>query len=298
MNVMTGSVAPTDRGLAFGDGLFETLRWQGDLLWWPDHWTRLSVGCHRLGLPVPDESVLLDAIDTEVAVFRETAGTDRHADLVVKLIHTAGPSQRGYARPPQPDPTTRILVSQRPPLPGSLHSEGVSVDLAGQPMAVGIPALAGLKHLNRLPQVLARAAVPGDGSVFDTLQVDDSGRVLGGTSSNLFWFEQGHWYTPPVQGAMIAGTVRARLIRHLDARIEPLASGRLALAESAFLCNAVLGVLPIGRLSGRALSLLPAHEVVDVHVAAERRLGRDRASNPYTCWMDVARSSMDSRHLI
>jgi len=298
MSTVTGAIAPTDRGLAFGDGLFESLRWQGNLLWWPDHWARLSAGCRRLGLPVPDEAALLEAIGSEVATFRQKAATDRHADLVVKLIYTAGPSQRGYARPSELEPTARILVSQRPPLPGSLHSDGVVVDLARQPMAAGIPSLAGLKHLNRLPQVLARAGVPGDSSVFDTLQVDDSGRVLGGTSSNLFWYEQGHWYTPPVQGGMIAGTVRARLIRHLDARVEPLATGRLALVESAFLCNAVLVVLPIGQLSGRALSLLPAHEVVDVHAAAERRFGRDRESNPYTCWMDVARSSMDLRHLI
>lgn len=297
MNAMTGPVMPTDRGLAFGDGLFETLRWQGDLHWWPDHWARLSVGCRRLGLPVPDEETLLAAIDSEVTAFRQASGTDRHADLVVKLIYTAGPSQRGYARPAEPEPTTRILVSQRPPLPASLQSEGVAVDLAKKPLAVGIPTLAGLKHLNRLPQVLARAAVPGDGSGFDALQVDDAARVLGGTSSNLFWFEQGHWYTPPVQGAMIAGTVRARLIRHLDARIEPLGSGRLSLAESAFLCNAVLGVLPIGRLSGRPLSLLPAHEVMRAYAALERRFGRDRGSNPYTCWMDEARSIMDLRPL-
>lgn len=291
-------VSASDRGLAFGDGLFETLLWQGGRLqWWPDHWARLATGCRLLNLPLPDEAALLEAIESEVAAFLHGGSTDRHADLVIKLIHTAGPSRRGYPRPALLEPTTRILVSQRPPSVVERFSHGVDVGLAGRPLAAGIPPLAGLKHLNRLPQVLARSAVPTDGTVFDLLQCDDAGRVLGGSASNLFWREDGRWHTPPVVGSMIAGTVRARLIRHLAARVEPLASGRMALCDAALLTNAVMGVVPIGRLADRALDPVPAQTVATAHADWQCRHGADRQLNPYTCWMSVASESVDLEHL-
>jgi len=291
-------IAIDDRGLAFGDGLFETMLWRaGRLQWWPDHWARLTTGCRMLALPVPDEARLLQSIEARVAAFLDNGVIDRHTELVVKLIHTAGPSQRGYARSAEIEPTTRVLVSRRPPNPPEAASAGVSVALGRRPLAAGIPQLAGLKHLNRLPQVLARRAIPVDGSLFDHLQQDDAGRVLGGSASNLFWWEGGRWHTPPVAGSMIAGTVRARLIRHLEARIEPLAFGRLALCEAALLTNAVMGVIPIGRLAGRVVDPVPAQAVATAHADWQHHHAAGRRGNPYTCWMDVTKNSGDLGHL-
>ena len=115
----------------------------------------------------------------------------------------------------------------------------------------GSAALRGLKHLNRLTQVLAQEALPADHG--EALMTDGAGRVVSGTMSNLFWCERGRWHTPPLTDGAIAGTRRAWLIEALGAEVTPCAVGRLALAEAAFLGNAVSAWRPIVRLLGRDL---------------------------------------------
>ncbi|MBD3816275.1 MAG: aminotransferase class IV, partial [Halothiobacillus sp.] len=110
------------------------------------------------------------------------------------------------------------------------------------------------------PQVLARAAWPE--GVDECLIHDENGLVLGGTQSNFFWLENGRWFTPPIQGSAIAGIVRALLCRYLDVTVAPVSLGRLALAQAAAISNAVRGVLPIGRLAGRVLSVDQSMELV------------------------------------
>lgn len=281
---LTGRVATSDRGLAFGDGLFETLFVnQGAPVALPEHLTRLRLGLRRLGLPEPSPQIVFDAL---AAAIGEGASTG-----VCKLIITAGSGPRGYRRPPVPELEVFASFGPLPPLP----PREVAVELSPVPL-VGLPRLCGLKHLNRLVQVMAQQALPA-GPV-DALMTDAGGRVVSGTMGNLFWRERGGWHTPPLVAGAVAGTRRAWLIEALAARITPCATGRLALAEAAFLSNALSAWRPIGQLLGRKL-----HEVEQQPAAELRSIGGfwqppPAAANPWpaslseamaaTCWGRVA----------
>lgn len=229
----------TDRGCAFGDGLFETLFVrEGQVVRLADHLARLRFGLAKLGLPEPSGERVLAVLDEAIG-----AGSTG----VCKLLVTAGSGPRGYRRPERPELAVTATFGPFPPLPAApLALDPVPVALEGA------SALRGLKHLNRLVQVLAQQSLPR-GRV-EGLMLDPAGRVVSGTMGNLFWRERDGWHTPPLVGGAIAGTRRAWWIETLGARITPCAPGRLALAEAAFLCNAVSAWRPVGTLLGRALA--------------------------------------------
>lgn len=274
------TIAPSDRGLAYGDGLFETiLLHRGQLLWWSEHFARLSWGCRRLGLPLPGESDLCARIDAAVAA--NPVGEWG----VLKLIYTAGPGTRGYRRPKIVDPTVVVQCSRILPQIIELREQGLAIGTHTQDFG-GLASLIGLKHLNRLPQVLSRMDWPA--SMDECLMPDHTGRLVGGTQSNFFWHEDGQWFTPPTSGASIAGTIRALLIAHLGIRIAPLATGRLALARAAVMTNAVWGVVPVRELSGRPLDRAPTQTLVSCYESLSARLGGARMTVTETAWWQVA----------
>jgi 4-amino-4-deoxychorismate lyase len=238
------AVPADDRGLAYGDGLFETMRvHRGSMPWWDDHWARLRLGSDRLGLPLPDEARIRD----EAAALFADGG-----DGVLKLLVTRGAGERGYA--PLPDPLPTCVVSRHavPAMPAQgfrLHV--CEIRLAAQ------PALAGIKHCNRLEQVLARAEA-GRAGFDEGLLLDVGGNVVGATAANLFAFIDGRWVTPAIVDCGIAGVCRARLLPELDARERALLRPELEAADAVFLCNAVRGILPVARLDAREWAPHPA----------------------------------------
>lgn len=248
-----------DRGLAYGDGLFETMRvHRGDVSWWDAHWARLALGAQRLGLALPREAL----VRSEAATLLDGG------DGVLKLVVTRGAGTRGYA-PARDAVPTWILSSHPAPAPpreGGLFVRWCDTRLAHQ------PRLAGLKHCNRLEQVLARGEWPAPGGpggdAFDEgLMLDTDGRVAGATAANVFVFRDGGWQTPPVDRCGVAGICRAWLLREAAAAERPLAPGDVETAEAVVLCNAVRGILPVARLGARAW---PPHPAV---AALSRRLG-------------------------
>ncbi|OZB77978.1 MAG: hypothetical protein B7X28_09345, partial [Halothiobacillus sp. 13-55-253] len=160
----------------------------GGVAWWPEHFARMSYTCCALGLPLPDEIDVRTAIDSAVAQSGKT-------QAVIKLMYTAGSGQRGYLRAEPVEPTLAVLIGDVPAAAPEWSIQGLSVGLLKQSGGIPIPALSGLKHLNRLPQVLARAAWPE--GVDECLIHDENGLILGGTQSNFFWLENGRWFTPP-----------------------------------------------------------------------------------------------------
>lgn len=268
-----------DRGLAYGDGLFETLRLRhGKPEWWSEHFARLSWGCRQLGLPAPSASDLRARIAAAVAESPpETRG-------VLKLTYTAGSSARGYRRPDPIWPTVLIQCGPVSDRIAAWQTQGLSVGL--QPTKFpGVPHLTGLKHLNRLPQVLCRQTCPE--AMDECLMMSPEGLVSGGIQSNFFWFEEGCWHTPPVSGAGIAGTVRAALIASLGVRRTPLAPGRLSVAEAAVMTNSVWGLVPVRTIQGRALSLAPAQGLADRYAVLPEPDGTLPVQE--TAWWRVAR---------
>lgn len=234
---MSASRLQDDRALHYGDGLFETIRFSGARApLWDWHMQRLQVGCQRLALPHPDIAALARRA-------RRVAG--RHAQSVVKLILSAGSGPRGYARPQPLRPHVLVFAA---PLPDSaqrpLHLRWCSTRLALQ------PALAGIKHLNRLEQVLARTEWT-DTTIDEGLMLDTQGHVVAATAANLFVRRDGHWLTPPVDDCGIAGVARRWLIDAIDVREERLSVAAVESAQVCVVTNALHGPRQVGQLAQR-----------------------------------------------
>jgi len=242
---VSGGPAVNDRGLAYGDGLFETVRVTADgrAPLWPRHRARLLGGADRLRIPVAAETLDRCLADNLAAA---PAGTG-----LIKLILTRGPGGRGYLPPARPTPS---LFAQHGGLPAwsrSLRREGIEAGLCSEPLERD--PLAGLKHLNRLPQVLARMEVARQGW-HEGLLLDRRGCPLEATAMNLFALFGDTLWTPALDAAGVAGVGRDWLLarareqgRPVQVRLRPLS--HLRAADSVFLINSVAGVLPVRKLA-------------------------------------------------
>ncbi len=238
------SIPATDRGLHYGDGVFETIAVRrGQPCLWPQHLSRLQTGCERLGIPAPDISLLTE----EVAQLLAPNG----GDGVLKLTVTRGSGPRGYAPPPVPKP--RRIFSFTPGLSVPTRGSEAGVRLTLCETRLGENAsLAGIKHLNRLEQVLARAEW-SDPSIVDGLMCDGHGHVVCGTKSNLYVLDDAGIATPPLLTCGVVGTVRsvvADCARALDIAFaeRSLRPTDLFAARGLFISNALLGAVPVARL--------------------------------------------------
>jgi 4-amino-4-deoxychorismate lyase len=240
-----------DRGLQYGDGLFETvLCVQGVAVNFVEHWARLEDGCRRLGIACPD-------IQRDV---RDAIARWGGARAVAKLVVTRGSTARGYRCPPSV-PATWILTihdAPRPPVAGD--ADGVAVKLCRTLLAFEDPQLAGLKHLNRLPQVLARRE--WDTEYHDGLLADHDGNVIEGCTSNVFLVTGEVLSTPDLSRCGVRGVVRQKVLdqaRALGIRCEVTHVRRddLDRADEVFLTNAVYGIVPVGSIEGRPYRVGP-----------------------------------------
>ena len=233
----------SERGFQFGDGLFETIAViDRQPCLWAAHLARLTEGCRRLRLPPPDARRL--ASDC-------AALCTGHERGVLKLFWTAGHSARGYRRPEPLRPRRFLKFS---PWPYAEPPRDWAVRLCGHRLSEN-PALAQIKHLNRLDQVIARAeweaADPAEG-----LMCGQDGRVVCGTMSNLFLQHGERLVTPALDSAGIAGVVRGLALR-LAAQAQPeLEVGRVALddvrtADALYLSNSLIGVVRVRRFEDR-----------------------------------------------
>ena len=238
-----GGVSTDNRGLNYGDGLFETMRiHRGSVPLWPRHLARLGEGAQRLGIDLPDAAFI------EARVAEMTRGV---AAGVLKLLLTRGDGGRGYAPLAGARPAWTLSLH---PLPAS--KAGVRVAWCGLRLAAQ-PALAGIKHCNRLEQVLARREVEVAGSD-EGLLMDHDGQVVSAISANLLVRLDGEWVTPPVDRCGVAGVLRGWLLQQGLVRVRALTPRDVESADHVALCNAVRGILPVVSLEGRACAVGPA----------------------------------------
>jgi 4-amino-4-deoxychorismate lyase len=238
------ALAPGNRGLAYGDGLFETMRAHcGALPWWDAHWARLARGGKRLGMALPDEAFVRAQAG---ALLAGGNGGDDNGDDVLKLLVVRGGNARGYAPATGAEPAWQL---SRHVLPVAPSADGLRLHWCETRLAAQ-PALAGLKHCNRLEQVLARAESDAAGCD-EGLVRDGDGHVVSATSANLFVLREGRWHTPPIDGCGVAGTCRMHLLPALDAIEARLSVADVEGADAIFLCNAVRGILPVASVGSR-----------------------------------------------
>ncbi len=231
-----------ERGLTYGDGLFETMRAEGGRLPLLErHLDRLLADCHRLHMPIPDRERLA-AQSTSIAA---AAGGG-----VVKIIVTRGAGARGYRPPQDPEPRVMIEAFPLPEIPRENYTDGVSIQICSTRIGRS-SATAGIKHLGRLEQVLASSELQGDCA--EGLMLDEHGHVIEGTRCNLLLARDGVLSTPRLEMSGVAGVMRSLVLETAEAigvevREEPVMLGDLERADEVLLTNAVIGVWPVNRI--------------------------------------------------
>jgi len=241
-------LSPFDRGVHFGDGLFETIACVGGRpRFLPLHLERLRLGCERLGMDAGN-----DDIGAEVCSLAGEVDT-----AIVKLVLTRGTAvARGYGVTGR-EKATRITF--RYPWPQETRKEsqdGVQVRTATLRLGEN-PALAGLKHCNRLEQVLARREWMDPG-IAEALMFSSSGKLVSGTMSNVFIVEGSRLRTPRIDLCGVAGVMRRVVLQeasraNIAVSEDVLDADALRRADEIFLTNARIGIWPIRALDTRAL---------------------------------------------
>ena len=241
-----------DRGLLYGDGVFRTLRaTQGKAQHWLLHYQKLQHDCAALGIACPDVALLSAELNDLLM---------QHPDGVVKLIVTRGEGTRGYAPSIQSTPARIWDVSPIPGYPADWAMHGIKARLCHLRLSQQ-PHLAGIKHLNRLENVLA-AAEWNDPEIAEGVLLDVSGNVIEGTRSNLFMVRDGTLLTPDLSHCGVTGVQRERVMEWAATHNMPCQIGQFELdelldADEIFLVNSVIGLWPVRELLGRTWSHHP-----------------------------------------
>lgn len=232
-----------DRAVQYGDGAFETILVRDHQpVFWQRHLDRLLAACQTLQIPA-DLSPLRAEVDTLIAAHGATG--------VLKIIISRGAGGRGYGAPESPEPTRIVQIH---PLPHDYqqHSrEGIRVFKCKHSLSSN-PALAGLKHLNRLDQVLASLELPHHFQ--EGLMCDGTGNLIEGIKSNVFMVIDGVLFTPELSHCGVAGVMRAAIIARcktnasLNVAERILGLENLESASEVFVCNSILGIWPVTQI--------------------------------------------------
>lgn len=231
------SINAGDRGLAYGDGLFETIRIAGGQpVFLARHMARLARGCERLGITVP-----VDELNAEVAAVLADSGL---SSAVVKIIVSRGAGGRGYRPDTSLRPNRIVSISKYIP-DGSAWQEGVRAMVCDTRLGTN-PALAGIKHLNRLEQVMAARELGDDYA--EGLMMNVTGELIEGTRSNLFVVDDERLVTPDLTACGVAGVMREFLMERKEVSTGSVPLSRISSADEIFVCNSVFGIWPVGTL--------------------------------------------------
>ena len=228
-----------DRGFQYGDGLFETMAYKnGRIIYLDEHLSRLSEGCRRLNIPVIDQSVWLEDI--------KNLSLEKNAQ-VIKIMLTRGAGGRGYQYG-DVEPNRIVACYDWPEYPDNFKNEGVRTRFCKTAVSVN-PALAGIKHLNRLDNVLARNEW-SDASISEGLMLDDMAYVVEGTMTNVFGVKNGTIYTPDLSRAGVNGIIRNKVIklaRYLGYVVYEtnITREELMAMDEIFLTNSIIGIWPV-----------------------------------------------------
>ncbi len=232
------TVAINDRGLAFGDGVFTTAKiTKGKIEYFNLHMARLKRSCEQLAIcPVDWRAVSNEMLNAAMHC--------KHGCLKVTI--TAGRGERGYSRPDALTPTIIINVSPLPKHYEDWQNNGIK--LACSNIKLGInPVLAGIKHLNRLEQVLIRNELDQI-DADEVLVFDINGKLVECNTANVFWHKNGQWFTPKLDSNGVEGIIRQRLLELLPCVKEvSIKETELTGMDAMFITNALLTLAPVER---------------------------------------------------
>lgn len=238
------TIAVMDRGFQYGDGLFETIEIRANQpIFLEQHLQRLNTDSQRLYLPKLD----LDLLRFEIHQLCQNAG-----NAVLKIIITRGSGGRGYRQPDEIQPTRILSLHPFPDYLQSFYTDGIVARLCKTRLGLN-PTLAGMKHLNRLEQVLARAEW-NNAAIQEGIMLDFNGQVIEGTMTNLFYAKNGELFTASLKNCGISGIIRAWIFQQLPVIEHDFFIDDLRNADEIFVCNSVIGIWGIRELNGQHFS--------------------------------------------
>jgi len=258
------SLPVDDRGFRYGDGVFETINVRaGAPEFWHAHLRRLRLGAERLKLAWPEEHLLTaEALQL----------LEQSVDGVLRIWLTRGTGGEGY-RPVANRLPTRILrfsPSPEPAIPSpGFTTRGVSLRVCQTRLGQN-PALAGIKHLNRLEQVMA--AAEWEAPDVEGVMLDPSGNLIEGTKTNVFFIREGNLITPDLTQAGVAGVVREIVLEeaartNIPVAVRPIRLAEALAADECFLTNSLIHLWPVRDLDGKAFAIGPKSSEFSRHIA-------------------------------
>ena len=275
--VFSNKVSVFERGLAYGDGLFETMSWQNfnikecpnKVEFWTRHLQRIFMGCRTLSIKPPNTKIL-DNYKNKILKKANTLGLNKG---ILKIIITRGIGGRGYKYDKDIKPTIIFLAFPISMYPEKFYKKGVSVKFCDSKLSSN-ENLVGLKHLNRLDSVLARAEWNNQ-KIFEGLFCDDKENIIEGTMTNIFLVRENTLYTPEIKKSGINGIMRQVVIDNYknffdQIKITKISRNNIRKFQQIFLTNSVLKIMPVAKIEENKFSVLgKIREIIDYYELQE-----------------------------
>ena len=250
MNLVNGElreyIEVADRGFQYGDGLFETIAVvNGQPVFLDRHLNRIKAGCSRLKIPFPNIDLLIS----------EAHQLSKESDnAILKLILTRGSGGRGYRLPDNVNTTRVFSLHPSPNYPDSLKEQGIVARFCDTRLGLN-PLLAGIKHLNRLEQIIARSEWSSP-VIQEGIMLDINEHIIEGTMTNLFYYKNNALYTSELAFSGVKGIMRGIIIEMCFEAGFPVeehafTKKELLSAEEIFVCNSIVGIWPIKQIDQR-----------------------------------------------
>ena len=231
----------TDRSLLYGDGVFTTLVLkEGRLILIDNHLDRLKRDSQRLNI----NNVCIEQLKLQIS-----KAIKSHTDGIIRITIARSSGQRGYLCENN-QPVYWISINSWPEHIKRYQQKGINVRLCKQLLSKN-PTLAGIKHCNRLEQVLARNEWHDD-SYQEGLMMDFDGHLIEGTMSNLFYIKQDTLFTPELTYSGVNGIMRDVIINaakqsNIPLMIAPVTIEQIKQADSVFVTNSVIAIWMVNR---------------------------------------------------
>jgi len=257
------------RNMQYGDGLFETcVAMDNQILFWPRHFSRLEIGCEKLNINKIDEGVWLSDIKKAFALSLKK-------NCIVKLILSRGNSLRGYGYKDDIKPVRIVIISE-------MHQSLINKEFSLEYSTSGYhsnPQLAGIKHCNRLEQILARSNL----SCNEAIMLDEKENVISVTQGNIYFIFGNKLLTPKLDRCGVVGSRRSLILElarslKMDALESNISINQAQQADEVFISNSIIGIQPVHAIERHKLGKNPQTEKIQ-----KAFLSKTKEISSWTC---------------
>ncbi|WP_086982964.1 aminodeoxychorismate lyase [Vibrio aphrogenes] len=256
-----------DRSFHYGDGCFTTiLVKEGEPLYLEAHQQRLTQTCQRLAISLPAwQPKIVNWI--KQAIIESGFASAQFSGIKVHISRGSG--GRGYSAKGATQTQVTIQAFRYPEHYAQWQSEGIKVGVSLIGLGVN-PLLAGLKHNNRLEQVLIKQDIEQQ-MVDDCIVLDCHGHIVEMCAANIFWIRQQRIFTPELKQSGVAGIQRQRVLQYAQQHSYPVEVGQFVLndiltADEIFITNALHGVVPIVRINKTTFNVGPMTRMIQENI--------------------------------